>query len=82
MVQLKKLTDTAIWFIINVMSLFDRFNLRKLNPGEREVISSELSKAAIQAEAQKRLEAARRRSNAKTSVTIVSNEEEPIQKLI
>lgn len=63
------------------MSLFDKLNLRKLNPGEREVISSELSRATVQAEAQKRLEAARRRSNAKTSVVIQSSEED-IQKLI
>jgi hypothetical protein len=64
------------------MSLFDRFNLRKLNPGEREVISSETSRAAVQAEAAKRLEAARRRANAKTSVVIVDSEEESVQKLI
>ena len=63
------------------MNMFDRFNLRKLNPGEREVISSELSPATIQAEAAKRLEAARRRSNAKTSVVIQSSEDE-VQKLI
>lgn len=63
------------------MNMFDRFHLRKLNPGEREVISSELSQATIQAEALKRLEAARRRSNAKTSVVVTSSEED-VQKLI
>ena len=63
------------------MSLYDRFNLRKLNPGEREVISSELSQATVQAEAAKRLEAARRRANAKTSV-VIQNSEDEVQKLI
>jgi hypothetical protein len=61
--------------------MFDRFHLRKLNPGEREVISTELSPASVQVEALKRLEAARRRTNAKTSVTVVGNEED-VQKLI